>query len=233
VSGRARRRSIPGRVAGHLPVLAFTLALACPLGASAQPEGAAGLGSPAPGVAVPAEHAAPAPVEAGHERVLREDPGAGEIEDEEWQGPRVELGYATYVLGDGFGGGRVHSFEFGGYVPPLSPFRLGGYAEMGARDYSLGQTDGLLRAAIFAGYQQVKGLGPFMPFVAAVGSVGVVLGKRFHTSVREVFRGIGLEAGADVALVRSLWIGLALSYMRAALEDVSFHLLVVRVRIGL
>jgi hypothetical protein len=180
------------------------------------PEDAASLGEPRPGVRR-ARRTRPRPHEAPPEAP--------------WEGARVELGYTHYSLADGAGGGKVHAATFGGYVP-TGVLRLGGYAEGGSRQYELGGDDLLLRATVLAGYQHL-GWRPFVPFIAAVATVGVVIGERFHTSVSSVVGGGGLEAGADLRLVRNLWAGLSLAYMRVGMQGLGFDLLVLRVRIGL
>jgi len=174
-------------------------------------ETAAGLGTPQQGVA---RRPRPEPAEA-----------------EPWTGPRVELVYSHYVLVDGHGGGQVHAAVFGGYLP-LSPLRLGISAEMGVRDYALGQDDALVRATLVAGYQYFGWL-PVAPYVAALGSAGIVFGKRFRTPVSHWLGGGGLEVGADVNLVKSLFLGIGLAYLRVAMEGEGFDLYVLRLRVGL
>lgn len=151
----------------------------------------------------------------------------------EWQGPRVELGYSRYRLSDGYGGGLVQGFNFGGYLP-TGAARLGMYGELAVRDYSLGQTqDAIVRAAVMAGYQQWKGLGPFVPYVVAVGTGGVLFGKRYHTPVSQTLWGAGLELGADVALVRHLWAGASFSWLRITMRGLHWDLYLIRLRVGL
>src|SRR5687768_17143836 len=77
--------------------------------------------------------------------VRRQRPAPPAEESPPWTGPRVELGWAHYVLSDGYGGGGVHAFTFGGWLP-LRRVRAGAWAELGSRDYRLGQNDLLLRA---------------------------------------------------------------------------------------
>lgn len=163
-----------------------------------------------------------------------EEPEPAEVVEEAgapWDGPRVELGYTHYVIVDGFGGGDVHAGFFGGYLP-TGALRLGGSAELGGRDYSLGQSDLVLRATIVAGYQHLP-TRPIVPYAAVVATAGVVLGKRFRTPVAHPLGGAGLEIGADLNLVRTLYVGVGLSYVRAALDGPGYDLWVIRLRIGL
>jgi hypothetical protein len=165
------------------------------------------------------------------ERPRRERPEETEPAEEPWQGARIELGYTHYSLTDGAGQGKVHAATFGGYVP-TGVLRLGGYAEGGGRQYGLGGDDLLLRATVLAGYQHLDWR-PFVPFVAAVATVGVVVSERLHTTTANVVGGGGLEAGADLRLVNNLWAGLSLAYLRVGMQGLGFDLLVLRLRIGL
>ncbi len=146
-------------------------------------------------------------------------------------GPAVELGYTHYNLYDGANGGDVHAGTFGGFLP-FFPIRIGGWAELGTRKYSLGSDDFIARANIIAGYQYF-GWRPFAPYVGATASVGVTFGRRFATSQAWGFGGGGIEVGADLNLVRNLWVGLSAGYQRVAMAGSGFDLWVFRVRLGL
>lgn len=186
-------------------------------GAVEGPEPAEGLAEPEPGVTAP-----------------RRPAGRGEPHrepEEPWTGPRVELGYAHYAIVDGFGGGDVNAGLFGGYLD-TGVARLGASLELGARDYALAQDDAVVRASILAGYQHLD-WAPFVPYAGAVATVGWVIGKRFRTPVSRTLWGGGLEIGADVNLVRSLYVGVGLSYLRIGLSGTGRDLWVLRLRVGL
>jgi hypothetical protein len=151
--------------------------------------------------------------------------------DEAQVGPRVELGFSHYALVDGFGGGSVSSGSFGGFLP-VGVLRAGAYAEVGSRSYELGQTELLVRGTLLAGYQHL-GWGRFIPYAAAVGTLGVVLGKRFGTSLASALFGGGLEVGADIALAGSFYLGVSFAYIRAGFEGLGYDLWVFRLRAGL
>ncbi len=189
------------------------------------PERAFGLATPRPGVRPRAWRlgAAPRRPPSHHAPAA---PAAG------WNGPRVELGWAHYTLTDGYGGGTVNAFDFGGYIP-FGWLRLGGYAELGSRSYQLGDGDAVVRGNLLVGYQYLRRLAPMVPYAAVVGTLGVVIGKRFHTPLSYDMGGLGIEVGADFNLVRSLWVGIGLSYLRAAMQGLAYDILTLRLRIGL
>ncbi len=190
--------------------------------AAQAPETGEGLGAPRPGVARRPARRPPSPPR----------PEAPPEPDEEpWGGPRVELGYTHYALVDGFGGGDVHAGFFGGYLA-LGRFRLGGSAELGARDYRLAQDDALIRGTLIAGYQHLP-LRPFVPYAGVVGSLGALIGKRFRTPATHAFGGAGLEVGADLNLTRTLYVGLGLGWSRVSMRGVGYDLWALRLRIGL
>lgn len=209
--------------------------------AGVPPEDASGLTSPTPrspeSASAPEVRSAPSGRADGEETAAGLDApeppeGADEPEDE-WRGPRVELGYARYRFSDGHGGGGVHAVHFGGYLP-TGPARLGMHGELGLRDYSPGlSSDAIVRASVVAGYQQLHGLGPVVPYAVVVGTGGVLFGKRFHSAVSHTLWGAGLEVGTDVNLVRDLWAGLSLSWIRISMRDLHWNLLMLRVRVGL
>ena len=149
-----------------------------------------------------------------------------------WGGPRVELGYVHYVLGDGFGGGTVHAVSFGGYLP-TGQLRLGLIGEGGGRDYALGGGDAVLRATLVAGWQATGLIDHVVPYIAAVASCGVVVGQRFATTFAGALLGVGVEIGFEVNPVRTLHFGVSLAHVRADLEGLGYGLWVVRVFAGL
>ena len=149
-----------------------------------------------------------------------------------WTGPRVELGYRIYSLSNANGGGAVSSATFAGYLPTRF-LRAGGGLEAGGRAYEYGPTEGLLSGNAFAGYQHLRDLGRVVPYVVAVGELGILLGKRFHTPVTDLVRGAGVEIGADVNVVRSFYLGLGLSYMVYSIDGLSYDTFGLRLSIGL
>jgi hypothetical protein len=149
-----------------------------------------------------------------------------------WTGPRVELSYRIYSLSDSSGGGAVNSVAFAGFLP-TRVVRAGGGVEAGGRAYEYGPTEGLLSGHAFAGYQHLADLGRVVPYVVALGELGVVIGKRFHTPVTRLVRGAGIEIGADVNVVRSFYVGLGLSYMVYTMDDLAYDTFGLRLSIGL
>jgi hypothetical protein len=149
-----------------------------------------------------------------------------------WTGPRVELAFRIYSLADSVGGGSVNSACFSGYLPTRF-VRAGGGLEAGGRAYEHGRTEGLMSGNVFAGYQHLHDLGRVVPYVVAVGELGVLFGKRFHTPISRSLRGAGVEIGADVNLVRNLFVGLGLSYMVYSMDDLSYDTFGMRLSIGL
>lgn len=152
---------------------------------------------------------------------------------EPWTGPRVELGWMHYGFDDRAGGGTSNAFTFAGWMP-TGALRLGALGELGARHFALGPNDALARAQLMVGYQYLGGaLGPLVPYAVVVGTVGVVVGKRFHTSFAHSVYGMGLEAGVDLNLVRTLWTGIGLGYQRVSSDGLAYDLLTVRLSLGL
>lgn len=152
-------------------------------------------------------------------------------EPEVWQGPRVELGFTHYVLSDGLGAGSVNAASFGGFLPLGWP-RIGASIEAGVRSYAKGQDDFLGRGNLMLGYQHL-GLDRFLPYITLVGTMGPLLGKRFDRPVSHLLYGVGVEVGADVNIVRSFFAGLAFSYIRASMWDLSYDLFIFKVSVGL
>ena len=152
---------------------------------------------------------------------------------EPWAGPRVELGFMHYGFDDRAGAGASNAFTFAGWLP-TGRLRLGGLGELGARQYALGPNDALARAQIMVGYQHLGGdLGPVVPYAVVVATVGVVVGKRFHTSFASSVYGMGLEAGVDLRLVRTLWTGIGVGYQRVTSDGLAYDLFTVRLSLGL
>ena len=149
-----------------------------------------------------------------------------------WAGPRIELGYTHYALGDGFGGGSVHAVSFGGYLP-TGQLRLGLIGDGGPRDYALGGGDAVLRATLVAGWQGVGLVDYVMPYVVAVASCGVVIGQRFATTFADALLGLGVEIGFEVNPVRTLHFGASLAHVRADLDGLGYGLWVLRLFVGL
>jgi hypothetical protein len=149
-----------------------------------------------------------------------------------WTGPRVELAYRLYSLRDSAGGGLVQSAAFSGYLPTRA-VRAGGGLEAGARQYDWGPTDGLLSGNLFVGYQHLRGLGRVVPYAVAVGELGMLLQKRYHTPLVRLVRGAGVELGANVNLVRSLYVGVGLTFMLYTVDDLLYDTFGLRVAIGL
>ena len=149
-----------------------------------------------------------------------------------WAGPRVELGYAHYVVSDAHGGGDVNTAVFSGFLPTM-PLRIGASAEAGTRIYALASNDAVLRASLVAGYQLIGELGPLSPYAAAVVTAGIVLGKRFHTPVSNGIYGGGVELGFDLMIAAPLWAELALSYLRLSMDDLAYDVWLVRLGLGL
>ncbi len=149
-----------------------------------------------------------------------------------WAGPRVALGYRRYTLTDSAGGGAVNSATFSGFLPTRF-VRAGGGLEAGGRQYAYGPTEGLFSGNAFAGYQHLGDLGRVLPYVVAVGELGFVLSKRFHSPRANLLRGAGVEIGADLNLVRSFHVGLGLSYLRYSLDGLAYNSFGLRLSIGL
>lgn len=153
-------------------------------------------------------------------------------EREPWNGPRVELGYSYYVLGDGFGGGGVNTFSFGGYLP-TGRVRLGLIGEGGVRDYALADDDAIVRGTLVVGWQGVGLVDYVMPYIAAVASAGFVIGQRFATTFVDALFGLGVEIGFEVNPVRTLHFGASLAHVRADLGGLAYGLWVLRIFAGL
>jgi hypothetical protein len=153
-------------------------------------------------------------------------------EDPAWQGPRVALSYRVFGMRD-FQGGRVaQAAAFSGFLPTRF-LRAGGSLSAGGRRYAHGPSEGLLSGSVFAGYQHLRDLGRLLPYLVAVGEYGVTFGKRFHTPLSRSFRGAGLELGADLNLVRSLHVGLGLTFMLYTMEGLRYEAFGLRLSIGL
>jgi hypothetical protein len=151
---------------------------------------------------------------------------------EDWTGPRVELSYRVYSLRDDQGGRAVNSGGFSGFLPTRK-FRGGGGLEAGRRGYEYGSNEGLLSGNVFAGYQHLGDLGRMVPYVVVVGELGVLLGKRFHTPLTRMVRGVGMELGTDVNLVKTLYVGLGVGFMIYTIDDLAYDSWGIRLSIGL
>jgi hypothetical protein len=147
-------------------------------------------------------------------------------------GPRVKLGYHVYSLHDRLGGGIVHAASFSGFFPTRF-IRAGGGVEAGVHAYDYGGDDGLLSGNLFVGYQHLHDLGPVVPYLVAVGELGLLFQKRYHTPLVRGVRGMGLELGADVKLVRSLHVGVGLTFMLYTMDDLAYDTFGLRLSIGL
>jgi hypothetical protein len=159
-------------------------------------------------------------------------PGSKQDQDAAARGPRVKLGYHLYSLHDRLGGGIVQTAAFSGFFPTRF-IRSGGGVEGGARSYAFGNADGLLSGNLFVGYQHLRDLGPVVPYLVAVGEFGVMFQKRYHTPLVRSVRGVGFELGADVKLVRSLHVGVGLTFMLYTIDDLAYDTFGLRLSIGL
>jgi hypothetical protein len=147
-------------------------------------------------------------------------------------GPRVALSYRAYSLRDDLGGRRVHTGGFAGFLPTRF-IRAGAGAEAGIRTHELDGRQGLVSGNLFVGYQHLRGLGQVVPYACALGELGIVLQKRFHTPLSEGYRGAGLELGADIKVVRSLYMGLGISFMLYTMDGLAYDTFGLRLSIGL
>lgn len=163
-------------------------------------------------------------------------PGAARVDatnaEPPWQGPRVDFGYLLYDLRDGWGGGLVHAGSLSGYLP-TGRLRLGLTVDAGARDYALGGSDAVVRGTIFAGYQDLGRISWLLPYVVGTVSGGVLVGKRFNTTVVDGLGGIGFEAGAEVNPIRSLHLGLGLGAMWVMMDGLHHATWTFRMFVGL
>ncbi len=184
------------------------------------------------GASAKAGESAPPPANTTPEASAVHSPFAGLLFDNPWTGPRVELGYRLYSLTDSAGGGAVNSATFAGFLP-TGTVRAGGGLEAGGRAYEYGPTDALVSGNAFAGYQHLHELGRIVPYVVAIGELGLLHGKRFHTPVTKSLRGAGLEIGVDVNVVRSLYLGLGVSYMAYTVDGLAYDTFGLRLSLGL
>jgi hypothetical protein len=169
---------------------------------------------------------------AGAQRVAAEAPSETGTSQPSARGPRVKVGYHLYSLHDRLGGGIVHAAAFSGFLPTRF-IRAGGGAEVGGRSYAYGNVDGVLAGNLFVGYQHLRDLGPVVPYLVAVGELGLVLQKRYHTPLVRGMRGMGFELGADVTIVRSLHVGVGLTFMLYTMDDLAYDTFGLRLSIGL
>jgi len=150
----------------------------------------------------------------------------------DWTGPRVALSYRLYSLHDSQGGGRVSTAGFSGFLPTRY-VRAGGGLEAGARRYDYADSEGLLSGNLFVGYQHLHDLGRFVPYAVVLGELGILFEKRFHTPQTQLIRGAGLELGANVNLIRSLYVGVGLSFMLYTIDGLAYDTFGLRLSIGL
>lgn len=219
----------PAPVLAQVPDLYGTPAPEAPASEPApEPQPAAPPAAPEAPAAPAAEPAEPAPVAAEKPRD-EVPPRAGS----QWRGPRVELSYRMYSLRDDQGGRNANTACFSGFLPTRK-FRGGGGVEAGARVYEYGSNEGLVSGNLFAGYQHLGGdLGRVVPYLVAVGELGALFGQRFHTPLSRMLRGAGMELGADVNLVRGLYLGLGVGFMLYTIEGLSYDSWGMRLSIGL
>ena len=150
------------------------------------------------------------------------------------QGPQIQLGYGYYRLSDGHGGGDVHAGGLEVLIPlPVRQLRVGLVGELGARDYSLGGDDFIVRGGVELGLQLPDLFEPFIPHVAVLGSVGGVIGQRFETTVTHVFGGAGIALGGELRIYRNLHVGAQGSYQRMEMEGASYDVFMLRLYAGL
>ncbi len=177
--------------------------------------------------------AADQPVSGGAQAELDKlDRGAGDEEDNAWDGPRLEVGYEYFDLSDGHGGGATHMAMFGGFLPIVPQLRAGLSLMGGIRDYAYEDNDLFFGARAIVGYQYTDWNG-VLPYLGGTLMGGAVIGERFTSSVAFGLIGLGVEAGLDVRLVNSFYAGFGLGYTRADMAGLAHDLLIVRLRIGL
>lgn len=150
-----------------------------------------------------------------------------------WRGPRVAVGWDRWALADGFGGGAVDSLFLDGVVRFARPVRVTLGLDWGLRSYAFGEDDLVGRARAGVGWELVGALGPVVPHVSLVGSLGMLVANRFSVTEVELLGGGGVELGADVALAAPLFVGLAFGWQRIRLRDDGYDAWSVRVRAGL
>jgi hypothetical protein len=163
-------------------------------------------------------------------------PGADAPSGPAWHGPSVQLSYRLYSLKDWQGGGIVNSGALSGFFPTRY-LRAGGGVEVGARKYEYGPSEALMSGNLFAGFQYLpkadQPLSRLVPYLVAVGEYGVLLGKRFHSTVTNTYRGVGFELGGQVRLVRNLHMGAGLSWMVYTMDNLRYDTFGMRLSIGL
>jgi hypothetical protein len=151
-----------------------------------------------------------------------------------WVGPQVQLAYSFYRLSDGYGGGDVNAAEIEAFIQfPVSELRLGVLGSLGARDYSLGGDDLVMRAAIEVGFQLTNLLEPFVPHLSFLISFGGLIGERFETTVAHAFGGAGLALGGEVRIIRGFHLGIEGAYLRLEMDGAAFDVVMLRIALGL
>lgn len=175
-----------------------------------------------------------APTQAEDEASTDEDSTPSEPQSEAPASPQLQIGYAYYKLSDGYGGGDVHAGTLSIFLRlPVSELRLAAGAEFGARDYSLGGADVVLRGEAEVGFQLTEVLDPFVPYASVVGTFGGVIGERFDTTVVHGFGGGGVALGIELYVFRTLHFGISGSYVRLEMDGAAFDLFRFRLAIGL
>jgi len=168
--------------------------------------------------------AAPEPAAEPGRSLFRREPA--------WRGPRVKLSYRLMSLRDDLGGGAVQTAGFSGFLPTRS-VRAGGGVDIGGRSYDGPGTDGFLSGNLFVGYQLLRHAEPAVPYVVAVGELGLVFGKRFHTPVSRSIRGAGVELGCDLRIVRGLSTAVGALFMMYTMDGLAYQSWGLRVSVGL
>lgn len=159
-----------------------------------------------------------------------EEPGEPE---RPWPGPQIQLGYSFYRVSDGYGGGDVHAGSVGVFIQlPLPELRVGLLGEVGARDYSLGGDDLIVRGGIEVGVQLLGLLDPFVPHAVVLASFGGVVAERFETTVADAFGGAGLGIGGELRAYRNLHLGFQVSYQRLEMDGAGYDVFMIRLFAG-
>jgi hypothetical protein len=206
-------------VSALLALLACALCAPAGVVRAAPEEGAAGLSVPESGVRRP-----------------RRPRATPEAEPEPAAAPRgagFQLGWSRYRLTDGAGGGSVDAFEFALNLAKSTPLRIGFRGQFGARRYALGPDDALLRAAFVAGYQYLPERVRVVPYAVFVSTIGLQLGKRFHTPQRNALGGFGLELGTELSPVPNLSLVVSVGYQRLAMAGLAYDVFIFGLAVGL
>jgi hypothetical protein len=163
------------------------------------------------------------PAEQGRSLALREPA---------WRGPRVKLSYRLLTLRDDLGSRRLQSAGFAGFLPTRA-LRAGGGVDVGVRNIEDGPADGFLSGSLFAGYQLLSRIEPAVPYVVAVGEIGLVFGKRFHTPISHGIRGAGVELGCDLRVIHGLAASVGALFMMYTMDGLAYPSWGLRISLGL